>query len=201
MENLDTSFEFSNLYRPFYLRGIPYYAGLLTGVVVDELKKREVKFSSVITSLNDTEQYVSLVVLVINAIHFPLYFSSSFMPAPCSSSLSVLGFSYTVHHSTTWTDLITWLNSRCTRRLVTARGQSYCFGSPYVIVQRVTVRHRGCIFFFFFMFIHLYIMPLRLSFKSPGLYSGITRKRNKWNWTFERYTGCTKYNDLYDLMS
>ncbi|VVC41806.1 Nose resistant-to-fluoxetine protein, N-terminal,Acyltransferase 3 [Cinara cedri] len=45
LESPDNSFEFSNMYRPFYLRGTPYYAGLLAGVTVEELKKRAVKFS------------------------------------------------------------------------------------------------------------------------------------------------------------
>lgn len=48
MESPSNSFEFSNLYRPFYLRGTPFYAGMLAGVAVEMLKKRKIKFSMVI---------------------------------------------------------------------------------------------------------------------------------------------------------
>ncbi|XP_025192359.1 nose resistant to fluoxetine protein 6-like [Melanaphis sacchari] len=46
LKNPSNSTEFSNFYRQFYYRGTPFYAGLLAGVVVDELKKREIKFST-----------------------------------------------------------------------------------------------------------------------------------------------------------
>lgn len=46
-ENLSNSYEFSNFYRPFYMRGIPFFAGLLAGVLVEELKKKGIKFSTV----------------------------------------------------------------------------------------------------------------------------------------------------------
>lgn len=48
MINPGNSFEFSKLYRPFYLRGTPFYAGMLAGIVVEVMKKRKIKFSMVI---------------------------------------------------------------------------------------------------------------------------------------------------------
>eukprot|EP00102_Acyrthosiphon_pisum_P018530 XP_016655740.1 PREDICTED: nose resistant to fluoxetine protein 6 [Acyrthosiphon pisum] len=48
LESPSNSLEFSNYYRPFYHRGTPFYAGLLAGVVVEELKKRKIKFSKLV---------------------------------------------------------------------------------------------------------------------------------------------------------
>ncbi|CAI6366252.1 unnamed protein product [Macrosiphum euphorbiae] len=47
LESPSNSYEFRNFYRPFYMRGIPFYAGLLAGVMVEELKKKEIKPSKV----------------------------------------------------------------------------------------------------------------------------------------------------------
>lgn len=48
LEDHSTSYEFRNFNRTFYMRGIPFYAGLLAGIIVEELKKKEIKPSKVI---------------------------------------------------------------------------------------------------------------------------------------------------------
>lgn len=47
LKNPSSSYEFEHLYRPFYIRGIPFFAGLLAGVIIEELKKIEFKMSKV----------------------------------------------------------------------------------------------------------------------------------------------------------
>lgn len=66
MENPSNSYEFSNIYRPFYLRGTPFYIGLLAGFVVEELKKRKIKFSTLAS-------YVVTLIVIIMCSWIQLY--------------------------------------------------------------------------------------------------------------------------------
>lgn len=47
LEYPGNSFEYNTLYRPFYLRGTPFFIGLLAGMTVEELNLRETKLSTV----------------------------------------------------------------------------------------------------------------------------------------------------------
>ncbi|KAF0762026.1 nose resistant to fluoxetine protein 6-like, partial [Aphis craccivora] len=66
LENPSNSMEFSNFYRPFYYRGTPFYAGMLAGVVVKELKKREIKFSTPVV-------YVGTLIVIVVCTWVQLY--------------------------------------------------------------------------------------------------------------------------------
>ncbi|CAH1712122.1 unnamed protein product [Aphis gossypii] len=66
LENPSNSMEFSNFYRPFFYRGTPFYAGMLAGVVVKELKKREIKFSTPVV-------YVGTLIVIVVCTWVQLY--------------------------------------------------------------------------------------------------------------------------------
>ncbi|XP_050440176.1 nose resistant to fluoxetine protein 6-like isoform X2 [Adelges cooleyi] len=65
-ENPLSSYEYSNLYTQIYMRGIPFYAGLLAGVAADALKQREIKIST-------TTTYVSTAVIIVICMYVQMY--------------------------------------------------------------------------------------------------------------------------------
>lgn len=66
-ENIQNSEEFQNFYRPFYLRGTPFFAGLLAGVFVEDLKKPAKKISQV-------KYYITTQKLIINSLFILVYY-------------------------------------------------------------------------------------------------------------------------------
>lgn len=68
------------------MRGIPFYVGLLTGIVVEELKKRKIKWSKVIFtqyfydfavffSVRARRVYLLIIIIIILLLFFSSFFS------------------------------------------------------------------------------------------------------------------------------
>lgn len=49
----DNFYEAEHLYSPFYIRSVPFYVGLLAGVIVEKLKSKKIKLSKVIFYFHD----------------------------------------------------------------------------------------------------------------------------------------------------
>ncbi|XP_050442512.1 nose resistant to fluoxetine protein 6-like [Adelges cooleyi] len=66
LEKPSNSFEYRNLYRQIYIRGIPFYAGMLAGIMADALKRRQLKISTITT-------YFSTTIVIIICVYVQLY--------------------------------------------------------------------------------------------------------------------------------
>ncbi|XP_015363722.1 PREDICTED: uncharacterized protein LOC107161724 [Diuraphis noxia] len=100
LENPSSSLEFSHYYRPFYHRGTPFYAGLLAGIVVEELKKRKIKFSLSVV-------YAGTLVVCIVCIWVQLYgsvFYETYRPYNALEQSLYAAFSHC-----TWAFILFWI--------------------------------------------------------------------------------------------
>lgn len=100
LENPSNSTEFSYYYRPFFYRGTPFFTGLLAGVVVEELKKREIKFST-------STVYAGTLVITTVSIWVQLYgarFHDVYRPYDALEQSLYGSFSHC-----TWAAILFWL--------------------------------------------------------------------------------------------
>ncbi|XP_060865557.1 nose resistant to fluoxetine protein 6-like [Metopolophium dirhodum] len=100
LENPSNSMEFRNYYRPFFYRGTPFFAGILAGIVVEELKKREIKFSTSVV-------YVGTLMVSAVCIWAQLYgarFHDVFRPYDALEQSVYAAFSHC-----TWAVILFWL--------------------------------------------------------------------------------------------
>ncbi|XP_022182796.1 nose resistant to fluoxetine protein 6-like isoform X2 [Myzus persicae] len=100
LQNPSNSSEFSHYYRPFYHRGTPFYAGLLAGIVVEELKKRKIKLSMTVV-------YAGTVVVCTVCFWVQLYgavFYETYRPYNAMEQSLYAAFSHC-----TWAVILFWI--------------------------------------------------------------------------------------------
>ncbi|CAH1712124.1 unnamed protein product [Aphis gossypii] len=98
--NPSTSYEYQKFYRPFYMRGIPFYTGLLAGIIVEELKKREIKPSKFI---------VYIWTFIITAVCFYVqYYASEFYDRQRPYNVMEQA-TYAILKHCTWTFMLFWI--------------------------------------------------------------------------------------------
>ncbi|XP_050442482.1 nose resistant to fluoxetine protein 6-like [Adelges cooleyi] len=98
--NPANSFEFKNLYRQFYLRGIPFYAGLLAGLIADALKKREIKMSTKVS-------YFITAVITIICSYVQMYGKVFYVRHRPYNALEQAIYAVLSH--CTWTTILFWI--------------------------------------------------------------------------------------------
>ncbi|XP_022172973.1 nose resistant to fluoxetine protein 6-like isoform X2 [Myzus persicae] len=117
LENPSSSYEFRNFYRPFYMRGIPFYAGLLAGSIVEELKKKGIRPSKRVV-------YVWTFIITTVCILVQLYGSVFYVRHRPYNVIEQA--TYAVLKHCTWTVILFWITicnftsgyGRCTSVLI-----------------------------------------------------------------------------------
>ncbi|XP_026813027.1 nose resistant to fluoxetine protein 6-like [Rhopalosiphum maidis] len=100
LQDPSSSFEFRKFYRPFYMRGIPFYAGLMAGIIVEEMKKREIKPSKFV---------VYIWTFIITTVSFCVqYYGSRFYNRQNPYNV-IEQATYSVLKHCTWTFMLFWI--------------------------------------------------------------------------------------------
>jgi len=139
LEDPRSSATFNKIYRPSYMRAIPFFAGFGCIVIVEKLKENKFKFSKVTrrscgsepTFISELNPAVRIIIVIFR--RWP-------MSERWLSAWFVCGFSFTGFCFTEKIDLITRWNKLCTRPCHIFPGPGRYFGFFSSYTRRVTVR-------------------------------------------------------------